>query len=822
MKNKLYLINFIYIIFLFIFKINILFADDVIINAETVEIKENGNLIVGQGDVNISDQANTKITGDKAQYNKLDQTLEVYGNVVFMDGLNNYRAASNKVIFNRKNNIVEITDNVILGDIKNNYKIYSEKVIYNLNTEVITSFDKTKINYKKQFDIITKDIVFEKIKQTFTTKENTTIKDRSNNKFELSSFKFNLDQEIFRAEKIKLYDVNNNNLILKNGFVDLKSSELIGSDFVFNFNKNIFGNSENDPRLIGRYIITDQSETKMKKSSYTTCKNNPGKCPTWSISAEDVVHEKEKKRLKYKNAWLEIYDIPVAYFPYFHHPDPTVKRQSGFLFPQFNNSSNLGFSTQIPYFKVIDHDKDMTISPRVFSNNNLFLQTEYRQAFKNSNLVSDFSYNKKNNSRSHFFSTFTSQIENSFYEMKIQTVSNKDYLKKYQIKSPLIEDYTVLNSSILYEKSYENSDFTSSINVFEDLSKKSSDKYEYVLPSYVYSNENNLNTEFFDKVRFKSSGNYRKFNTNVDEADLINDFIFTKKNQNFSNNLENDLSFLLRNINTHSNLSKKYKEDEDFKVITSALINFKYPMIKEGNNGKSFLTPLASLRYSPYPGINQKNQKTVINFNDLFMLDRISDKTVEKGLSSTLGFELKNQDTLNQDKINLGVGINFRADNDEDLPLSSSLGNKTSDLIGYSGLNITENLSFGYDFSIKHNLSDINYSLVSTKYKTDKFKTSFEYMEKSNFIGDESYFTNLTELEVDKSNSLAFETNRNIDKNLTNYYNLIYKYKNDCLQASLTYNKQFYDEDSVNAGKNIFFKISFIPFGTVQNSNINE
>ena len=50
-------------------------------------------------------------------------------------------------------------------------------------------------------------------------------------------------------------------------------------------------------------------------------------------------------------------------------------------------------------------------------------------------------------------------------------------------------------------------------------------------------------------------------------------------------------------------------------------------------------------------------------------------------------------------------------------------------------------------------------------------------MEKSNFIGDESYLSNLTELEVNKSNTLSFETNKNLDKNLTNYYNLIYKYK---------------------------------------------
>ena len=44
----------------------------------------------------------------------------------------------------------------------------------------------------------------------------------------------------------------------------------------------------------------------MKKSSFTTCKNIDGKCPAWSISANEVNHLKEKKIIEYKNAWLGI------------------------------------------------------------------------------------------------------------------------------------------------------------------------------------------------------------------------------------------------------------------------------------------------------------------------------------------------------------------------------------------------------------------------------------------------------------------------------------------------------------------------------------
>ena len=858
MKNKFLKYKIITIVFIFFININHLFADDISIDAEVVDIKEKGNLIVASGTIKISDGDNIEINGKKAKYNKLEQIVEIEGNVIFFDKTKNYKAFGDKIIFDRdkkiissfgntiikqfdkdnnnlifeikgdnsylntSNEIYEVNKNVSLTDYSNDYIILTDKIIYYKSKDIIKSFNTTNIEYKNDFFIQTKNISFDRKTKKFFTDNFTIVKDKFKNKFELSSFDFNLEQKIFKSEKIKMIDAQKNSLKLTKGFVDLKSNELTGSDYYLDFNKNTFGNPENDPRMYGRYITSNKSETKMKKSSFTTCKKNDGKCPAWSLSADEVIHKKEKRRIEYKNAWLEIYDVPVAYFPYFFHPDPTIKRQSGFLFPQFLNSSNLGFSTQIPYYKVIDEDKDMTISPRVYTNDNLFVQTEYRQVFKNSNLVSDFSYNKKNNSNYHFFSTLIGDFEDSFYEMKLETVSNNNYLKKYQIQSPLINNYSTLNSSILYEKNTNDYSFSSSINIINDLTKEENDKYEYVIPNYKFSKETLLNNSLFETFSFNSSGNFRKYNTNIDEADIVNDFIFTSNNQNKLTNLETELNFLLRNVNTYGDLSSVYKENEDYKVLGSTLINLKYPLIKETKYGKKFLTPLASFRYSPNNTLNLRNEKKLINFQDLFALDRIDNKTVESDESVTLGLEFKNYNKSDKEKSKIGLAMNFRRNKDDDIPISSSLGQKTSDLIGYSGINITENLSIDYNFSIDQNLSETNYSLVSTSYTSDKFKTSFEYMEKSNFIGDESYLKNSTELQLNKSNSIAFETTKNVDKNLTDYYNIIYQYKNDCLRASIVYNKQFYQNESINSDKNIFFKISFIPFGEIGTQNTNE
>ena len=67
----------------------------------------------------------------------------------------------------------------------------------------------------------------------------------------------------------------------------------------------------------------------------------------------------KKKTVNYKDAWLNIYDVPVIYFQNFH-PDPTVKRQSGFLTPAFVTSNNLGNYFKVPYFFAISENRDFT------------------------------------------------------------------------------------------------------------------------------------------------------------------------------------------------------------------------------------------------------------------------------------------------------------------------------------------------------------------------------------------------------------------------------------------------------------------------------
>ena len=109
------------------------------------------------------------------------------------------------------------------------------------------------------------------------------------------------------------------------------------------------------------------------------CKDDPKKPPLWQIKAARIIHDSGEKMIYFENAQLEFFGMPMAYFPYFSAPDPTVKRKSGFLLPLAGYDSKYGFAVQVPYYWAIAPDYDFTFTPRVMSRQGLLAKGEWRQ-----------------------------------------------------------------------------------------------------------------------------------------------------------------------------------------------------------------------------------------------------------------------------------------------------------------------------------------------------------------------------------------------------------------------------------------------------------
>ena len=159
----------------------------------------------------------------------------------------------------------------------------------------------------------------------------------------------------------------------------------------------------------------------------------------------------------HRNAVLKIKNIPVFYTPYFSHPDPSVKRKSGFLPPSVKNFTDLGQTIKTPYFCAISDNKDLTFTPIYYFDENSIFLTEYRQQNEKSKFYIDSSYtqgykniNKKDNSgneikrtdgaRNHLFFNFLGSYEDLLFsqnnlEVNIQRISQKNYLNVNQINT---------------------------------------------------------------------------------------------------------------------------------------------------------------------------------------------------------------------------------------------------------------------------------------------------------------------------------------------------------------------------------------------------
>jgi LPS-assembly protein len=220
--------------------------------------------------------------------------------------------------------------------------------------------------------------------------------------------------------------------------------------------------------------------------------------------------------------------------------------------------------------------------------------------------------------------------------------------------------------------------------------------------------------------------------------------------------------------------------------------------------------------YSPNKTKNLSSDNRRIDTSNIFSINRIgNNETIEGGSSLTYGviFNKINKKT-NKDYLNFEIASLLRIKENPDLPVSSTIGKKMSDIYGNVAIYPSRNLSVKYNFSIDNNLDKTNYDSISTKFRINKFVTSFEYSDEKNNSKNDSYTSNSSSFEINKNNSINFNTRRNNERSATEFYNLIYNYKNDCLVASIKFNKEFYKDSDLEPEKEILLTLSLIPFGS--------
>ena len=142
------------------------------------------------------------------------------------------------------------------------------------------------------------------------------------------------------------------------------------------------------------------------------------------------------------------------------------------------------------------------------------------------------------------------------------------------------------------------------------------------------------------------------------------------------------------------------------------------------------------------------------------------------------------------------------------------INKKNSNIFGLIDYSLSEYISLGYNFSLANDLNKFEYNSLITTMNFGNFITKFDFLEERGVVGSANIIQNTTKYDFDDQNSISFNTRRNRKLNLTEYYDLIYEYRNDCLVAGIKYKKQYYTNASIKPLEELYFSITIVPLGT--------
>ncbi len=793
--------------------------------------------------VTLSVHSNDQVTFDVSELEILDGGNKIIGkNRGTITTDNGISIEANKFEYDKTKNILKAQGNIIIKDKVNDLNFFSQDIVYLKNKERIDIKGKSKALIDKNYEFEIENVSIIRNDMKIRSDIGGSILDNKNHtKYEIGKFDYSLKDKILKGEKIFINVKYNlpfsDKYFFKSAIFDLKNQNYVAQDIDIEFRKDIFGNKANDPRFKGISSTRKNGVTTINKGIFTSCKKKDG-CPPWTIQADKISYDENKKQINYNNALVKVYDIPILYFPKFFHPGPTVKRQSGFLIPYFNNSNILGSSLQIPYFYAPSINKDFTFKPTLFDKNILMIQNEYRQQNKNSFFIADFNiidgYKSKksseDNTLTHLFSNYQMDFNlknfvESSLNISVQKVNNDTYLKVFDsnlVNTDLKPDnFDTLTSDI--NLNFENETFTlnTGFTAYENLSKSNSDRYQYVLPYYDFSKNffnNNLAT-----LNFTSQGDNILKDTNSLRSRIINNLNVQSFDYISNNGLKNNLNYYFKNTISAGKNNDEYESSPEIKLMNILEVVSSFPLISKSENFIDYLNPKLSFRINPSEMKDNNSQIRQINTENIFNINRLGlNDTFESGQNLTLGLDYKKEKIDNINKyFELSLGKVLRTKSNDNIPSNSTLNKKNSNYFGKIENNLNEHINFNYEFSINHELNKVQYNSFGTTLSKNNFVTTFNYIEESGAIGSTHILENVTTFNFDKQNFISFKTRKNREIDLTEYYDLIYEYKNDCITAGIKYNKTYYQDRDLEPTEDFMFSIKLVPITGIEQKFAN-
>jgi len=201
-----------------------------------------------------------------------------------------------------------------------------------------------------------------------------------------------------------------------------------------------------------------------RHTAYSPCRicDRPGhRTPLWQVKSERVVYDQTRHKVRFKDASVDLFGVPVLWSPYLSLPDATVHHASGLLMPVFGGSTTPGYFVRLPVYIAFSDSNDATIAPMTSLKGDAMLSAEYRQRWQNGGfwLQGSGTYNPNGGlggtgpqTYGHLFGSGRAQLDdigNWRSGFDLQLTTNNAYMKDFGISQldRLVNDLFVENQT---------------------------------------------------------------------------------------------------------------------------------------------------------------------------------------------------------------------------------------------------------------------------------------------------------------------------------------------------------------------------------------
>lgn len=584
-------------------------------------------------------------------------------------------------------------------------------------------------------------------------------------------------------------------------------------------------------------IRRDGNVTEFKNGVFTPCKvceDNPEKAPLWRIKAKRVIHNKNEKTISYEDATFDLFGQSIAYVPYFKHPDPTVKRQSGFLMPRPIYSKELGVGVETPYFFNLAPNYDFTFSPSYMSEKGALLKGTWRHRLKNGKYriklagISESDREADSASDDRFRGSIVSDGEFELgshwdFGWDVTFESDDTFRRYYKLDNIKREDrvsqiYLVGQKGRNYysAKAYKFGGLLSDDTTDADSTVHPVTDYNYIFANPIIGGELSFNTNSISLTRDDNGVDSSRFSANLQWRRQFIDGIgqvitpFAK--------LRGDVYDSSNYINPDTGLAP---DDYQTRGLATGGVEYRLPFVAHTKGASHVIEPIA--QFIARTEMDQNDQLNVANedsrslvFDDtlLFDIDKFSGyDRIETGIRTNVGLQYTLQ-AYSGGYLRAIFGQSFHIDGDNAYALDdnsainkSGLERDESDYVAGLYLEPNSNLTFVAQSRFDDDNFELNRQDVYSKFVLGPLtgRLNYAYLRAdANGLGvDEQEILAAGNLKLTQYWSLFGGIRYDIEEEqrLSDFVGL--KYSDECFSLSVSYNETFIDDRDVEPDQSV-------------------